>query len=478
MSSNGETTFLKNESHGVRSTSSASSNAEELKRKRLEAWRKRQQEKKQQHPHKEDESQPQAARHPVQQFSASIIATTSASNDIDTGGSQSCSMNQKNIRRGKIQLNVTASGRRNERGKLQALLSVKLAPSILTDEDEDSKTLQNKRPRLELLDMRAGDESSDAVAGNDGQQQKFISKKNSRWDQHGPTQEKEFEGDVLDLFMSEHIYSENHPRFCSTVKNPVAVSNEDTLFEGNSLQNSNTKGSMSGMSNVASVNKAMLDYLSWKTQQQKIQDNLTSNFGESATSLHLASEIKNEKQRREELLARLKEQVQELSSSADEKNQQRLYNDEDGGVMEEAERALDVLTSGQFTDAREVLAELNKKKELKAIDHSSINYAPIHKNLFICPKVLSELSDEDVLQRRANLKIKVRGLQVPAPITDFKQAGLSDVILQVLETKLKIRSDHPFPIQAQCLPVILSGRDCIGIAKTGSGKTLAYLLPM
>jgi len=82
------------------------------------------------------------------------------------------------------------------------------------------------------------------------------------------------------------------------------------------------------------------------------------------------------------------------------------------------------------------------------------------------------------LERRAKLKIKVRGLQVPAPISDFKQAGLSDTVLQVLMTKLKIRMDNPFPIQAQCLPVILAGRDCIGIAKTGSGKTLAYLLPM
>lgn len=30
----------------------------------------------------------------------------------------------------------------------------------------------------------------------------------------------------------------------------------------------------------------------------------------------------------------------------------------------------------------------------------------------------------------------------------------------------------------QALPIIMSGRDCIGIAKTGSGKTLAFVLPM
>ena len=37
--------------------------------------------------------------------------------------------------------------------------------------------------------------------------------------------------------------------------------------------------------------------------------------------------------------------------------------------------------------------------------------------------------------------------------------------------------DRPTPIQSQTFPVILSGRDCIGIASTGSGKTLAFGLP-
>jgi ATP-dependent RNA helicase DBP3 len=35
----------------------------------------------------------------------------------------------------------------------------------------------------------------------------------------------------------------------------------------------------------------------------------------------------------------------------------------------------------------------------------------------------------------------------------------------------------PTPIQAQCWPVLASGRDIVGIAETGSGKTLGFLLP-
>jgi ATP-dependent RNA helicase DBP3 len=35
----------------------------------------------------------------------------------------------------------------------------------------------------------------------------------------------------------------------------------------------------------------------------------------------------------------------------------------------------------------------------------------------------------------------------------------------------------PTPIQAQCWPILLAGRDMIGLAETGSGKTLAFTLP-
>ena len=47
------------------------------------------------------------------------------------------------------------------------------------------------------------------------------------------------------------------------------------------------------------------------------------------------------------------------------------------------------------------------------------------------------------------------------------QCGLSGRILEVLR---KGGFERPLPIQAQALPVIMSGRDCIGIAKTGSGE--------
>jgi ATP-dependent RNA helicase DDX49/DBP8 len=43
---------------------------------------------------------------------------------------------------------------------------------------------------------------------------------------------------------------------------------------------------------------------------------------------------------------------------------------------------------------------------------------------------------------------------------------------------LKVGIESPTPIQTECIPEILAGKDCIGCAKTGSGKTLAFALPM
>jgi ATP-dependent RNA helicase RhlE len=36
----------------------------------------------------------------------------------------------------------------------------------------------------------------------------------------------------------------------------------------------------------------------------------------------------------------------------------------------------------------------------------------------------------------------------------------------------------PTPIQERAFPVIMSGRDVMGIAQTGTGKTFAYLIPI
>ncbi len=57
----------------------------------------------------------------------------------------------------------------------------------------------------------------------------------------------------------------------------------------------------------------------------------------------------------------------------------------------------------------------------------------------------------------------------------FDELGLTD---RVLERVRAVGYVQPTPIQAQFIPVVLSGRDVMGQARTGTGKTAAFLLPL
>jgi ATP-dependent RNA helicase RhlE len=56
----------------------------------------------------------------------------------------------------------------------------------------------------------------------------------------------------------------------------------------------------------------------------------------------------------------------------------------------------------------------------------------------------------------------------------FENLGLSQPVLQALESK---NYTVATPIQTQAIPLVLEGRDLLGIAQTGTGKTAAFMLP-
>ncbi|MGG5578510.1 DEAD/DEAH box helicase [Myroides sp. C15-4] len=57
----------------------------------------------------------------------------------------------------------------------------------------------------------------------------------------------------------------------------------------------------------------------------------------------------------------------------------------------------------------------------------------------------------------------------------FEQFNLPKALQKALD---ELQITTPTPIQTKSFPVILSGRDVMGIAQTGTGKTYAYLLPI
>uniref|UniRef100_A0A7N6ATL6 Probable ATP-dependent RNA helicase DDX49 n=1 Tax=Anabas testudineus TaxID=64144 RepID=A0A7N6ATL6_ANATE len=62
-----------------------------------------------------------------------------------------------------------------------------------------------------------------------------------------------------------------------------------------------------------------------------------------------------------------------------------------------------------------------------------------------------------------------------AEMGDLSSLGLSDWLVKQCK---QLGINKPTPVQENCMPAILEGRDCMGCAKTGSGKTAAFVLPV
>jgi ATP-dependent RNA helicase RhlE len=60
-------------------------------------------------------------------------------------------------------------------------------------------------------------------------------------------------------------------------------------------------------------------------------------------------------------------------------------------------------------------------------------------------------------------------------MNSFENFRLSKQLLNAID---ELGFDTPTPIQTEAFPVIMSGKDMVGIAQTGTGKTLAYMLPI
>ncbi|XP_043268998.1 probable ATP-dependent RNA helicase DDX43 [Venturia canescens] len=117
------------------------------------------------------------------------------------------------------------------------------------------------------------------------------------------------------------------------------------------------------------------------------------------------------------------------------------------------------------------------------------NVGPILKEFYREDPVVANMSEDHVARiRKQNNNIECRrvfdnveeggpenSFKVPNPVETFEQAFQD--YPEILEEIRKQGFSKPSPIQCQAWPILLSGKDLIGIAQTGTGKTLAFLLP-
>ncbi|XP_022079915.1 ATP-dependent RNA helicase DDX42-like [Acanthaster planci] len=127
-------------------------------------------------------------------------------------------------------------------------------------------------------------------------------------------------------------------------------------------------------------------------------------------------------------------------------------------------------------DGNPIIPERSKFIDpLPPINHAEIKYEAFVKNFYEEHRDIAALKYPEVLELRKKFGIRVSGFDPPRPVSSFGHFGFDEQLMHYIR---KSEYSQPTPIQAQGVPIALSGRDIIGIAKTGSGKTAAFVWPM
>ncbi|KAL0319109.1 UNVERIFIED_CONTAM: DEAD-box ATP-dependent RNA helicase 35 [Sesamum angustifolium] len=131
----------------------------------------------------------------------------------------------------------------------------------------------------------------------------------------------------------------------------------------------------------------------------------------------------------------------------------------------------------RFSSEKEMIEHLSDRKTLMSVRElaKGITYTEPLLTGWKPPLPIRRMSKKACDAIRKQWHIIVDGDNIPPPIKNFKDMRFPEPILKKLKAKGIVQ---PTPIQVQGLPVILSGRDMIGIAFTGSGKTLVFVLPL
>lgn len=122
-------------------------------------------------------------------------------------------------------------------------------------------------------------------------------------------------------------------------------------------------------------------------------------------------------------------------------------------------------------------AQTVTKKSLFSVQElaQGVVYSEPLKSNWYPPKHIRNKKNSENENIRKSFHILVEGEDPPPPIKTFKEMKFPQAVLDHLQHK---GIKKPTPIQLQGLPVVLSGRDMIGIAFTGSGKTMVFTLPL
>lgn len=139
----------------------------------------------------------------------------------------------------------------------------------------------------------------------------------------------------------------------------------------------------------------------------------------------------------------------------------------------EKERRLQELAAAEAS----LLEKVSERKALVSVAERAkgVVYTEPLKTDWRPPRYLLDRGEAWANELRRKWHIDVEGDGVPPPCKTFQDMKLPPAVIEALKAN---KITKPTPIQVQGIPVILTGRDMIGVAYTGSGKTLVFVLPV
>ena len=107
--------------------------------------------------------------------------------------------------------------------------------------------------------------------------------------------------------------------------------------------------------------------------------------------------------------------------------------------------------------------KLNARAHKSAEDVARWGDATFAKSLALENKPMSDMNQDSA------------EISAQTPAVNFDSFGLPELMLATLAREGLV---SPTPIQEMSIPLLLEGRDLIGLAQTGTGKTASFLLPL
>ena len=152
------------------------------------------------------------------------------------------------------------------------------------------------------------------------------------------------------------------------------------------------------------------------------------------------------------------------------------YDDYEEGNQSSSSNAVPIDDKEYDSDGIPIGAgEKTRIEPLPPVDHTQIDYRSFRRKFYTPHPTIANMDEAAVDLLREELEVSVMGRDAPRPMQLFEQSGLPPLLLKEIT---RVGFENPTSIQAQGLPIAMSGRDMIGLAKTGSGKTLAFVWPM